>query len=263
MANTNTSPKKGKTIAVTGKGGSGKTTLSAILTGLFARKEDLDILAIDADSAINLPYALGIEIGQTVSEIRRLIINDPEARAEIDNKPMQKVMKETLKKGEGFSSLVMGRPEGPGCFCAINNLLKYGIDTLSKQFDITLIDCEAGPEQVNRRVVSEVDILIIVTDASIRSARVAGAIMDVTKKDEEIRPGYTGLVINRLKGDDKLITDCAGQWGLDILGRIPDDELIAEYDSVGRPIIELPDTSSSVKAVKKISELILSKGITG
>lgn len=259
MENPETPPKKGKTIAVTGKGGSGKTTLSAILTGLFARKDDLEILAIDADSAINLPYALGIETGQTVSEIRSLIIDDPEARAEINSKPMQKVMEESLEKGHGFSTLVMGRPEGPGCFCAINNLLKYGIESLSSQFDITLIDCEAGPEQVNRRVISEVDVLIIVTDASIRSVRVAGSIMEVIQKDEAIRPGYTGMVINKLKGDDKLITDCAGQWGLDILGHIPNDDLLAEYDSLGRPLTDLPDTSTSLTAVKKICERILSQ----
>ncbi len=253
--------KKGTTIAVTGKGGSGKTTISAIFTGLFAQRDDLDILAIDADSAVNLPYALGVDIGQTVSDIRSQIIEDPESRSKIKNKPMHEVMKESLVKGSGFSSLVMGRPEGPGCFCAINNLLKYGIDSLSKQFDITLIDCEAGPEQVNRRVVSSVDVLIIVTDASIRSARVAGSIMEVIQKDETIRPGLTGLVINKLKNDDELIKECADQWGLDILGCVPDDEMLAKYDLVGKPIIDLPENAVSVIAIKKILDFIISDKI--
>ncbi len=262
METTKTEQKRGKTIAVTGKGGSGKTTISALLTGLLAGKKELDILAIDADSAINLPYALGIETGKTVSEIREQIINDPKSRKKINNTPMQKVMEKSLVKGNGFRSLVMGRPEGPGCFCAINNLLKYGIDALSSQFDITLIDCEAGPEQVNRRVVSEVDVLIIVTDASLRSARVAGSIMDVIHNDETIRPGYTGLVINRLKGDDTLLAEMAYQWHLEILGRIPEDELLAEYDGSGRPIIDLPDTSPSVVAAQTICDRILSDKIT-
>ncbi|MBW1888306.1 MAG: ATP-binding protein, partial [Deltaproteobacteria bacterium] len=153
---------------------------------------------------------------------------------------------------------VMGRPEGPGCYCGINDLLRYGIDSLSQSYDITLIDCEAGPEQVNRRVVQGVDVLAIVTDASIRGVRVAGSIMDVVSRDEDMRHTRTGLVINRLKGDDRMIVDSAGKWGLDILGRIPEDEGVTDYDSSGRPIAELPDTSPSVVAVKKIIKKIVS-----
>jgi CO dehydrogenase maturation factor len=250
---------KGKTIAITGKGGSGKTTLAAILTGIYAKNQNHKILSIDADSSINLPYALGVEPKQTVAEIRRQIIENPESRAEIKNKPMQNVMQDALETGDGFQLLVMGRPEGPGCFCAINNLLRYGIDNLSKQFDITLIDCEAGPEQVNRRVVDHVDILIIVTDASIRGARVAGSIMEVIQKDKQIQPGCTGLVINRLKGEDKLIREKADQWGLEIFGCIPEDENIADYDAVGKPIIDISEPSSGLSAIKEISERVLAR----
>ncbi len=246
----------GKTIAITGKGGSGKTTLSALLTRLLSEDKSRKILSIDADSAVNLPYALGLEPKQTVAEIRRQIIEDPEARAKTQEKPMSRVMEDALETGDGFQLLVMGRPEGPGCFCAINNLLKYGIDTLSKQFDITIIDCEAGPEQVNRRVVDKVDALIIVTDTSIRGARVASTIMDVIKRDEAIRPGRTGLVVNRFREDDKLIRENAEKWGLEVLGRIPDDTNITEYDAAGRPLIELPDSSPAVSAIKEIADMV-------
>ena len=249
----------GKTIAITGKGGSGKTMLTAIMTGLLARNSDLSILAIDADSSINLPYALGMEMEQTVAQIRQRIIEDPEARTEMKDKSMRTVMEEALENGKGFQLLVMGRPEGPGCFCSVNDLLRYGIDGLCKQFDVTLIDCEAGPEQVNRRVVKGVDDLIIVTDASLRGARVAGAIMEVIQRDESIRPARAELVINRFKGDDALITENARKWDLEILGRIPDDQNITEYDSVGRPLTDLPDTSPSVMAVRDICERILTQ----
>ncbi|MFA5367951.1 MAG: AAA family ATPase, partial [Dehalococcoidia bacterium] len=241
-------------IAVTGKGGSGKTMLTAIMTGLLAKDANIKLLAIDADSAINLPYALGMDAKQTVAELRIQLIRDPKVRAEIKDKNIRIVMEEALESGTGFSLLVMGRPEGPGCYCAINDLLKYGIDRLSKQFDITLIDCEAGPEQINRRVVNGVDVLVIVTDSSTRGVRVAGSILKVIQSDESMKNTKTGLVINRwqAKTDDRLIEENAKRWGVDILGRIPDDDCITEYDSAGKPLIDLPNTSPSVMAVKEI-----------
>jgi CO dehydrogenase maturation factor len=249
----------GRKIAVTGKGGSGKTMLTAVMTGLLAREGGRRILAIDADSAVNLPYALGMDANRTVAQIRRWIIEDPAARSEIEDRNIREVMEEALESGDGFSLLVMGRPEGPGCYCAINDLLKYGIERLSKQFDVTLIDCEAGPEQVNRRVVNGVDSLIIVTDASVRGARVAGSIMEVVSGDAELKPAETGLVINRFRGDDRMIAERANEWDVEILGRIPEDDNVTEYDAAGRPITDLPEGSPSVVAVaqilKKISAL--------
>lgn len=254
MDATKDTQRNGKRIAVSGKGGSGKTMLTAILTGLLARDDRLSVLAIDADSSINLPYTLGVGMRQTVAQIRQTIIEDPKGRAEMKDKTMTSVMEEALEQGNGFHFLAMGRPEGPGCFCAVNDLLKYGIDSLSKKFDVTLIDCEAGPEQVNRRVVNGVDDLIIVTDSSLRGARVAGAIMEVIRRDENVRPARASLVINRSNGDDGLIAEHAEKWELEILGRIPDDPNITDYDAKGTPLIELPDTSHSVMAVKEICE---------
>ena len=242
----------GKKIAITGKGGSGKTMLTAIMTKLLARSKDVKLLAIDADSAINLPYALGIEAKRTVAEIRRQIIEDPEARAEIQDKNIRIVMEESLEVGNGFHLLVMGRPEGPGCYCSINDLLRYGIEHLSRQYDITLIDCEAGPEQVNRRVVNGVDILIIVTEPTTRGVRVCESILGVIQRDESVKPSGVGLVVNRFKGDDALITESIEKWGLEIYGRIPEDQKITDYDTSGRPIIDLPDASPSVIAVREV-----------
>jgi len=244
--------RRGRKVAIAGKGGSGKTMLTAIMTGLLARNENLKILAIDADSAVGLPYALGVKVGKTVAEIRRQIIEEPEARAEMENRNIRMMMADILQAGSGFQLLVMGRPEGPGCYCSINDLLRYGIEGLSKQFDITLIDCEAGPEQVNRRVVQGVDTLIIITDASIRGIQAAGAIRGVVQRDEAMRSTQTGLIINRSKGGDELITERAKQWGLEILGCIPEDENITKYDSVGKPIIDLPHSSPSVVAIEEI-----------
>jgi CO dehydrogenase maturation factor len=247
---------KPRKIAITGKGGSGKTMLTAIMTKLLAKKGDLKILAIDADSAINLPYALGVTADKTVSEIRRKVITDPKAKKEIEAKHIKEVIGEVVKEGSGFQFLVMGRPEGPGCYCGVNELMKYGIESVAQRFDITLIDCEAGPEQVNRRVVKGVDLLIIITDGSFRGLQVTGSIMEIIQQDAEIRPAQTGLVVNRFRGDDKLIRETADKWNLQILGYVPEDKNITQYDRTGRPIFDLPDTSPSVLAVAEILKKI-------
>ncbi|MFC1926130.1 AAA family ATPase [Chloroflexota bacterium] len=243
----------GKKVAVTGKGGSGKTMLTATMLRLLARNENLKVLAIDADSAINLPYSLGMKFGKTVAEMRGQMIEDPSVRAEVKNKHIKTAMAELLEVGDRFNLLVMGRPEGPGCYCGINELLKYGIESLSKEYDVTLIDCEAGPEQVNRRVVQGVDELIIVTDTSSRGIQVACAISEVGARDEAMRSCRTSLVINRVKDEGKPIAEIAHkQCGLEVIGLIPEDENITKYDLVGKPLIDLPDTSPSVLAVQEI-----------
>jgi CO dehydrogenase maturation factor len=247
-------PAAGRRIAVTGKGGSGKTAFTAIATGLLARDPNRRILAIDADSAVGLSYALGTEVRRTVSQVRREVIQDPRARREMESKHVREAMREIIESGPGFDLLSMGRPEGPGCFCATNDLLRYGIDALSKEYDLTLIDCEAGPEQVNRRVVIGVDFLIIVTDGSARGMLAARSISEVARRDMRSTP--TGVVINRFKTENKLIRRMAEDFGLDVLGRVPEDATLAECDALGKPLRGLPDESPSVAAVRTLLERI-------
>jgi CO dehydrogenase maturation factor len=237
-------------LAITGKGGSGKTAFAAITTGLLARAREQNILAIDADSAAGLAYALGVEVHKTVAEIRREVIEDPQARRQMEAKHVRETMRDILEPGDGFHLLSMGRPEGPGCFCATNDLLRYGINALSKEYDIVVIDCEAGPEQVNRRVVDGVDALVMVTDCSARGLHAARSIHEVVRRDmSSVR---TGLVVNRFVSSGERIEVMAEEAGLDVLGRIPEDAVLAEYDALGEPILGLPEASPSVTAIRDI-----------
>lgn len=241
---------KYKIIGVTGKGGSGKTALVSIIVKLLSG--NARILAIDGDSAGGLSYALGVKLNETVGDIRKAMIDNPAKRKEIEDIHIRKVIAGTLGEGNNFSLLAMGRAEGPGCYCSVNDLLRYGIESLSKDFDFVLIDCEAGPEQISRRMTEKADLLVIVVDNSIRSVQVAGVIGKVAKDIQGKGFDRMGLVINKyIQGEDAIL-EAAKQLGLHILGCVPEDQNIKEYDLCGRSLLELPDHSPSVTAVQDI-----------
>ena len=241
-----------KVIAITGKGGTGKTMLSALMIRLLGRETGAKVLAIDADSAISLPYALGMNAGKTLSEIRMEIIEDPAARKGVMDRHVRAVIADIVEHGNRFDLLVMGRSEGPGCYCGINDLLRYGIECLSEEFDVTIVDGEAGPEQINRRVLQSIDTLMILTDTSIRGFQTAGVIQRIAGAGAATKLGQKGLVVNRLKESNQVVNERAQKLGLEMFGSIPEDENITEYELAGKPIIDLPDTSPSVEAVRGI-----------
>lgn len=247
-------------IAVSGKGGTGKTLLSSLLIKALSEKNK-DILAIDADPDSNLPEALGVEVIKTVGDVREELKVDT-AKGNIprdmnkwdilDYKIMESVV-ETPK----FDLLVMGRPEGSGCYCAVNNILRKIIETLSANYDYIIIDTEAGLEHLSRRTTQNVDTMLVVTDKSKRGILTAQRIGELSK-ELDINFKKMFLVVNRITPDNKdMIIKKAKETGIEIIGTIYEDEEVAEYDIEGTPLVNLPDDSNSVITVSKIVSRIL------
>ncbi len=244
-----------KSIAVTGKGGTGKTVVATLMIRLLAEKYG-KVLAIDADSAMSLPYTLGIPVNRTVSQVRKEMMGLQEVRKAVSD-PAKEMMKKSLSHGEGYDLLVMGRPEEPGCFCAVNELLRFGIETLMNDYDVCIIDGEAGPEQLNRRVLSQIDALLVVSDMSARSLATAGGIMDVANKSQGgIKVGQAGLILNRVR-EDVPKPEYLEKSGLNVIGSLPEDKLLNAFDREGKSLMDLPMDSPCVKGVQEILDKLL------
>jgi len=241
-----------KSIAVTGKGGTGKTVVATLLIRLLAERFPGRVLAIDADSAQSLCYTTGLKVEKTVSNLRTELLGMGQARRELNNGPTKEIMRKILAHGDGFDLLTMGRPEEPGCFCACNELLRFGIDTLIDDYDICIVDGEAGPEQLNRRVMKNVDVLLVMADMSARSLQTAAGIIDVANKGENgISVGQAGLILNRVR-DDQPTDELLKKVGLDVYGQLPEDPMVNKYDREGTSLFDLPLDSACPTAVKEI-----------
>ncbi|MGF7119353.1 AAA family ATPase [Methanobacterium oryzae] len=242
-------------IAVSGKGGVGKTLVSSLLIkSLTGTKKD--ILAIDADPDSNLPEALGIEVERTVGDVREELKRDTAA----GNIPSgankwdildYKIMESVIETPE-FDLLVMGRPEGSGCYCAVNNMLRKIIETLSSNYDIIIIDTEAGLEHLSRRTTQNVDIMLVVTDTSKRGILTAQRIGELSKElDISFKELY--LILNRVKPDNEdEVLKKVNETGLNLIGTIYEDKIVSEYDFEGKPLINLPEDSNANTAISKI-----------
>jgi len=206
---------------------------------------------------MSLPYTLGMKVDETVSQLRKGLIGKDQLRNDLDNAPTKELMRSILSKGDGFDLLTMGRPEEPGCFCAVNELLRYGIDALLGEYEVTIIDGEAGPEQLNRRVLKSIDVLIVVADMSARSLETASGIMKVAQGGEDgIKVKQAGLVLNRVRDDDSA-EELIKKSGLEVFGRLPEDELVNSFDRDGKSLLELPIDSACPMAVREILKKII------
>jgi CO dehydrogenase maturation factor len=249
------SPAK-RLVAVCGKGGTGKTVFTAMMArALLESGKAGKLLLIDADPAANLPNVLGLAVKRTMGQIREEIINtarsgDQDEKREL-GRMLDYMVMEALHETDSFALLAMGRTETLGCFCPLNDVLRGAVETLSKSFDTIIIDGEAGLEQLNRQVMRRVDTLVIVSDATSRGMRTASLIKGMIQNDRVIQCDRMGIVFNRVQGNEELLRQMAGEMELEVLGYIPQDDDIAYYDLVGRPITELP-SSTGLTAVRSI-----------
>lgn len=250
------SPTK-RLVAVCGKGGTGKTALTAMMTRVLLDSGKAGkLLLIDADPAMGLPSALGVKVRRTMGQVREEIIktakgSSKEKKTRLAGMLDYMVM-EALYETDRFALLAMGRTETLGCFCPVNDLLRDGIETLSKSFDTIIIDGEAGLEQINRQVMRRLDTLIVVSDATSRGVQTAAQIKKIVQNDRVIQCEQIGLVFNRVQGNDKLLKQAAKNIGLKVFGYIPQDENITYHDLVGKSILELPTISPGLAAVRNI-----------
>lgn len=244
-------------LAVSGKGGVGKSTLVALILKILTGKKKKSILAIDANPDSNLPNLLGVPtarktVGNVTDELKRSI-DKGEIPPDVTKKDILEYrIFEILEETPGFDLLVMGRSEGEGCYCLVNKLLADIIDTLSKNYDLTLIDMEAGLEHLSRRTDRDVDVMMIVTDPSSMGFETARRIKELSKEVHiEFKKIY--LVGNRFACEmESELKEEAGEMGIEFAGLIPDDADVLGYNLRGQPLIELPSGNPALQAAKDI-----------
>ncbi len=244
------------TIALGGKGGVGKTTVAGLLIRYMLKNSMKPILAIDADSNSNLNDVLGVVLDETLSDAREMMKTSVPVGMTKDIF-MEMKMEQSLVEGEGFDLIAMGRPEGPGCYCAANNLLSSLIDRLMSNYPYLVVDNEAGMEHFSRLTQKDVDLLLLVSDPSRRGLAAACRIAELVRT-LPMQVNETVLVVNQVAG-------VPPPWPEDVLklfeeeriALLPSDPLLARYDLEGKPSVTLPDDTPIVQASEKLFSLLL------
>jgi CO dehydrogenase maturation factor len=238
-------------IAVAGKGGTGKTSFCALLIRYLIDRQKTPVLAVDADANANLNEALGLKIeNETVSELiskTKELHGIPEGMSQ--ETYIEYKLNASLAEGKNVDLLVMGGPDGPGCFCFPNNILRKYLDSLSKGYKYIVMDNEAGLEHISRRTTNDVDILFVISDSSARSIRSAGRVNELVKQIKT-KVHKICLIVTKATPEDIIsLKDEIEKTGLELAGIVPFDPLITEYDIKGKPLFELPIESAALQAV--------------
>ena len=235
-------------IAISGKGGTGKTTISALMVRCLIGKSPQAVLAVDADPNACLGLALGIEPGRTVSDIRDEVLNQKTAPGAGINRleQFEYGAHQVLTEAEGFDLLTMGRPEGPGCYCSANNIIRKFMDELSGTYGYVVNDNEAGMEHLSRRTTNNVDVLAIVAEPTVVGIKTARRIIQLTDA-LPINVKEIGIIWN--KTDTPPAVN-----GVDVLGCVPVDEAVFRASMKGTTVFDLPDDNSALLAIQNIVE---------
>jgi CO dehydrogenase maturation factor len=250
-----------KMIALAGKGGTGKTTVAALLIQRLVERVRGPLLAIDADPASNLHMALGMSMPATVGQIREEMsksiaggqIGGGMSRPEY----LDMEVRMSLEEGKKIDLIAMGRPEGPGCYCAFNHMLRQVMDNISRTYQIVVVDNEAGMEHISRRTTRDVDLLLLITDPTIRGVHTAAEMVELAA-EVEVNVKETMLIVNRVSGElPEPLQEAIEDLGLEVAAYIPTDENINRLDALGTPLIQLNGDSPAAKGVEELADRIL------
>lgn len=244
-------------IALAGKGGTGKTTLAGLLVKYMTQRGKTPILAVDADSNANFNEVLGIEAPNSLGCAREDMKKGHVPNGMTKDIFIEMRMEEAIIEGEGFDLIVMGQPEGAGCYCAANSLLCQFLDRLQDNYPYIVMDNEAGMEHISRLTTSNVDYLLVVTDPSRRGIQAAERI-NALSQQLNIGVKKSSLILNNAKqSPSKALQQIIQQTGLELLGTVPEDETIAEFDLKGRPTAELPEDNPALRTAFSLFDKII------
>jgi len=244
-------------IAMAGKGGTGKTTLAGFLIKYLVQKGKTPVLAVDADSNTNLNEVLGVPLKATLGTAREEMKEGVVQQGMTKQIFMEMRLAEAIVEGEGFDLVAMGRPEGPGCYCAANSLLSLYLEKLIDNYPYMVMDNEAGMEHISRLTTNNVDILLVISDPSLRGIETAGRITHLV--DElKLRVVKRFLIINQARdGLPHSLREAIGKHGLNLAGTIPRDDLLFDFDMNGNPTVTLPENNPAVSAAYDIFDSII------
>lgn len=250
------------TIALAGKGGVGKTTISGMVIKYLVQSQTGAVLAIDADPSSNLNMVLGLDLDWTVGDIRENLLSQVKESLTAGGAAMGSLpggatkrehldyhIRTSIAEGDRFDMIAMGRSEGAGCYCAVNHNLREVVDAISKSYRYVVIDNEAGMEHLSRRTTRDVQHLLVVTDPTQRGL-VAAERIAAFRKDIDVKIENTWLIVNRLQGEMPAPMQARiDQLDFPLLGTVPASQELAEFEFSGRPLVELGDASPVYQAI--------------
>jgi CO dehydrogenase maturation factor len=258
------------TIALAGKGGVGKTTVAAMVIKHLVQNQTESVLAIDADPSSNLNMVLGLDLDWTIGDIREDMLEQVQASLTTGGAAMGSLpggvnkrdyleyhIRSSLAEGSRFDMIAMGRGEGQGCYCAVNHNLREVIDGMSRRYAYVVIDNEAGMEHLSRRTTRDVQHLLIVSDPTQRGLVAAQRIAEL-RTALDIRVEHSYLIVNRVRGSlSDALSPFVEKVDAPFLGSVPEDAELAAFESSGRPLVELGDSSAVYAAVGDMMQRVL------